>query len=85
MARHCEAIVELQKRGAVAFDYGNNLRGEAKQGGFAEAFAYSASAASPARRRYSTFFGSLPLSQKWWASRSRCGSSGRSAQPTTTS
>ncbi|TMB78732.1 MAG: urocanate hydratase [Chloroflexi bacterium] len=40
MARHCEAIVELQKRGAVAFDYGNNLRGEAKQGGFAEAFAY---------------------------------------------
>jgi urocanate hydratase len=40
MARHCEAIVELQKRGAIAFDYGNNLRGEAKQGGFADAFAY---------------------------------------------
>ena len=40
MARHCEAIVELQKRGAIAFDYGNNLRGEAQQGGFADAFAY---------------------------------------------
>jgi urocanate hydratase len=40
IAKHCAAIVDLQKRGAVAFDYGNNLRGEAKQGGFAEAFAY---------------------------------------------
>ena len=26
--------------GAVAFDYGNNLRGEARTGGFADAFAY---------------------------------------------
>ena len=40
MARHCEAIVSLAKRGAVAFDYGNNLRGEAKEAGFADAFSY---------------------------------------------
>jgi len=40
MARHCEAIVALQKRGAIAFDYGNNLRGEAQTGGFRDAFAY---------------------------------------------
>ncbi len=40
MARHCEAIVALMRGGAVAFDYGNNLRGEAKEGGFADAFAY---------------------------------------------
>ena len=40
MARHCEAIVALAKRGAVAFDYGNNLRGEAKEAGFADAFSY---------------------------------------------
>jgi urocanate hydratase len=40
MARHCEAIVALQKKGAVAFDYGNNLRGEAQTAGFADAFAY---------------------------------------------
>ena len=40
IARHCEAIVALQKRGAVAFDYGNNLRGEAQTAGYAEAFAY---------------------------------------------
>ncbi len=40
MARHCEAIVELQRRGAVAFDYGNNLRAYAREGGFADAFAY---------------------------------------------
>src|SRR3954470_15339362 len=40
MARHCEAIVALMRRGAVAFDYGNNLRGEAQAGGFQDAFAY---------------------------------------------
>src|SRR5205823_9486438 len=40
MATHCRAIVELQRKGAQAFDYGNNLRQEARQGGFAEAFAY---------------------------------------------
>ncbi len=40
MARHCEAIVALASRGAVAFDYGNNLRGEAKEAGYAEAFSY---------------------------------------------
>ncbi|WP_028490794.1 urocanate hydratase [Thermus islandicus] len=40
MARHCQAIVEMQRRGAVAFDYGNNLRAMAKLGGFADAFSY---------------------------------------------
>jgi urocanate hydratase len=40
MATHCAAIVEMQKEGAIAFDYGNNLRAMAKQGGFADAFAY---------------------------------------------
>jgi urocanate hydratase len=40
MARHCAAIVDLQRGGAVAFDYGNNLRAEAVQGGFSDAFAY---------------------------------------------
>jgi urocanate hydratase len=40
IARHCEAIVALAKRGAIAFDYGNNLRGEAQAAGFAEAFSY---------------------------------------------
>jgi len=40
IARHCEAIVALASRGAVAFDYGNNLRGEAKEAGFADAFSY---------------------------------------------
>jgi urocanate hydratase len=40
MAGHCHAIVEMQKRGAIAFDYGNNLRAMARLGGFADAFAY---------------------------------------------
>ena len=40
MARHCEAIVALASRGAVAFDYGNNLRGEALAAGYADAFSY---------------------------------------------
>lgn len=37
---HCEAVVEMQRRGAVAVDYGNNLRGHAKDAGFEDAFAY---------------------------------------------
>ena len=30
---HTEAILEMQNRGAIAFDYGNNLRGQAEKGG----------------------------------------------------
>ena len=37
---HCEAIVAMMKRGAVAVDYGNNLRGYAREAGFEDAFAY---------------------------------------------
>jgi urocanate hydratase len=40
MARHCEAMVGFARRGAQVFDYGNNLRGEARLGGYAEAFSY---------------------------------------------
>ena len=40
MAKHCEAMVGWQDAGAEVFDYGNNLRGEALEGGFDNAFAY---------------------------------------------
>jgi len=40
MAGHCEAMVGFQRAGAEVFDYGNNLRGEARTAGFADAFAY---------------------------------------------
>ena len=40
MRVHCEAIVELQEMGAIAVDYGNNLRGMALDAGFGNAFAY---------------------------------------------
>jgi urocanate hydratase len=30
MAKHVNEMLELQKRGAITFDYGNNLRGQAK-------------------------------------------------------
>ncbi|MFY9588723.1 MAG: urocanate hydratase [Actinomycetota bacterium] len=40
IADHCSAMVELQRDGAEVFDYGNNLRGEALEGGFADAFSY---------------------------------------------
>jgi urocanate hydratase len=40
MADHVRAILELQRRGAVAFDYGNNLRAEAKIAGVEDAFDY---------------------------------------------
>ena len=35
IAKHEEAILEMQKQGAVAFDYGNNLRGQAELAGVA--------------------------------------------------
>jgi urocanate hydratase len=40
MRAHCEAMVELMRRGAVTFDYGNNLRGQAREAGYADAFAF---------------------------------------------
>jgi urocanate hydratase len=40
MARHCQAMVGFAGAGAEVFDYGNNLRGEAQLGGFADAFSY---------------------------------------------
>jgi urocanate hydratase len=38
MAVHVEAMLALQKRGAVTFDYGNNIRTHAKQAGVENAF-----------------------------------------------
>jgi len=38
MAEHVQAMLELQRRGAVTFDYGNNLRGHAQQAGVENAF-----------------------------------------------
>jgi len=40
MRTHCEAMVEMMRRGAITFDYGNNLRTQALDAGFAEAFAF---------------------------------------------
>jgi urocanate hydratase len=40
MARHVEAMVGFLDGGAVVFDYGNNLRAGAEQGGFDRAYAY---------------------------------------------
>ncbi len=37
---HCEAMVALMHKGAITFDYGNNLRGQAQRAGYAEAFAF---------------------------------------------
>jgi urocanate hydratase len=38
MATHVRAMLALQSRGAVTFDYGNNIRAQARQAGVAEAF-----------------------------------------------
>src|SRR6266576_6904100 len=38
IARHVRAILDLQHRGAVAFDYGNNIRTEARDAGVTDAF-----------------------------------------------
>src|SRR5919199_2706514 len=38
MARHVEAMLALQRAGAVAFDYGNNIRKQAFDAGLSDAF-----------------------------------------------
>ncbi len=38
MARHVRLMLEMQKRGSITFDYGNNIRDFAKQGGVKTAF-----------------------------------------------
>jgi urocanate hydratase len=38
MAKHVRGMLELQKRGAITFDYGNNIRARAQEAGVANAF-----------------------------------------------
>jgi urocanate hydratase len=38
IAEHVRALLKLQKRGAIVFDYGNNIRGEALSSGVKNAF-----------------------------------------------
>ncbi len=40
MTEHCAAMVEMQQRGAIVFDYGNNLRQRAYDNGLKAAFSY---------------------------------------------
>jgi urocanate hydratase len=40
MAQQVQAMVDLQDRGAVVFDYGNNIRKQAQKGGCERAFAF---------------------------------------------
>jgi urocanate hydratase len=40
IVRHVEGLLELVRAGVYVFDYGNNLRGEAREGGVEEAFSY---------------------------------------------
>jgi urocanate hydratase len=38
MAAHVQAMLELQKKGAITFDYGNNIRAQARKAGVKDAF-----------------------------------------------
>jgi urocanate hydratase len=40
IVRHVEALLEYVRAGSYVFDYGNNLRGEAREGGVTDAFSY---------------------------------------------
>jgi len=40
IARHVDAMIGFQKRGAVVFDYGNNIRRQAQLAGIKDAFAF---------------------------------------------
>jgi urocanate hydratase len=38
IVKHVEAMLRFQEKGAITFDYGNNIRGEAKENGLMNAF-----------------------------------------------
>jgi urocanate hydratase len=38
IVQHVKAMLEFQKKGSIVFDYGNNIRGEAKDNGVSNAF-----------------------------------------------
>lgn len=38
VVKHVQAMLDFQKNGSVVFDYGNNIRGQAKEGGLKRAF-----------------------------------------------
>jgi urocanate hydratase len=40
MVKQAQAMIDFHNRGAVVFDYGNNLRGQAEKGGLKGAFAF---------------------------------------------
>jgi urocanate hydratase len=40
IVRHVEALLEYVRAGSYVFDYGNNLRGEAREAGLTDAFSY---------------------------------------------
>jgi len=40
MAIHVQAMLELQKKGSIVFDYGNNIRAQAFEAGVKDAFSY---------------------------------------------
>jgi len=54
MAEHCRAMLGFQAAGAVVFDYGNGLRGQALDAGVAEAFDYPGFVAAYVRPLFCT-------------------------------
>jgi urocanate hydratase len=40
IVQHVEGLLEFARKGSYVFDYGNNLRGEAREGGLEAAFSY---------------------------------------------
>lgn len=40
IVEHVEAMLEFQRRGSVVFEYGNNIRGQAREAGLKEAFGF---------------------------------------------
>jgi urocanate hydratase len=40
MTQHVRGMVAMQNKGVITFDYGNNIRARAVEGGFAEAFSF---------------------------------------------
>ena len=61
IARHVEGLLELRARGAVAFEYGNNLRAQAREAGVADAMQIPGFVAAYVRPHARTGHRAVPL------------------------
>lgn len=66
IVKHVQAMLEFQKLGSITFDYGNNIRGEAKENGVNNAFDFPGFVPAYIRPLFCDGKRSIPLGCAFW-------------------